>query len=212
MSDLVRGHYAIESALDAMLGNARNATQTNLPVYTNLSFFGASGLTDNSTTALTTAKANAVAVPVDWGAIITKVSFIVGATAQATSTHGNVALYSGGVAAPAIMGTQSTDNVAANGGFPASAISTVTLGAPVLVTPSNAPQGYIYVSYGFTATTAPSVLAAPAPAAVFYQWALNSATANPLGFALTCTGGGAVAPATLAGSAVAAAAAIVFLQ
>lgn len=213
MSDLARGHYYIEAVLDSMLGNARNATQANLPVYTNLSFFGASGLTDNSTTALTTAKANAVAVPVDWGAIITKVSFVVGATAGATSTHTNVALYSGGVAAPAILGTQSTDNTAGNGGFPASAINTVTLGAPVLVTPSNAPQGYIYVSLGITATTPPSLLSAPAPAAVFYQWSgLNSATANPLGFALTATGGGAAAPATLASTAVAAAAYIAFLQ
>jgi hypothetical protein len=213
MADLVRGHYPVSAVLDSLLGQARNATQSNPPVFTNLSFFGASALTDNSTTALTTAKANAVAVAVDYGAIISKVSFVVGATAGATSTHTNVALYSGSVAAPAILGTQSTDNTAANGGFPASAINTVTLGTPVLITPANAPNGYIYVSLGVTATTVPSLLSAATPTAVFYQWsALNSTTANPLGFALTATGGGAVAPATLASASVAAAAFITFLQ
>jgi len=213
MADLVRGHYPIGSVFDALLGNARNATQNDLPVYTNLTWTGISGLTDNSTTALTSAKANAVAVPVDFGAIISKVSFVVGATAGATSTHTNVALYSGGVAAPAILGTQSTDNTSGNGGFAASAINTVTLGAPVVITPSNAPNGYIYVSLGVTATTVPSLLSAPTPTAVFYQWsALNSTTANPLGVALTATGGGATAPATLASASVAAATYICFLQ
>jgi hypothetical protein len=177
----------------------------------NADWFGLSGLTDTAA-ATTSAKANAVAVPVEYGDVFSKVTFVNGATAQATSTHGNVALYSGGVAAPAILGAQSADNIAANGGFPGSALVTVTLGAPVLITPANAPFGYIYVSYGNTATTQPSLAAYSTPTAINYQWALNSATANPLAFAFNATGGGAVAPATLAGTAVAASAFLVFLS
>jgi hypothetical protein len=214
MADLVSAHYNQLSPFWAILGGAANLTNTNQPVYTNATYLGFSGATDNSTTAVTTAKANAVLVPVDVGAVITKASIVVGATAQATSTHSNGALYTGGVAAPAIIGTQSTNDTTANGGAVASTLKVFTFGSPVMITAAMAPQGYIYFSFGFTATTAPSLLTCPTPAAVFYQWPLVSATANPLAFAANYTGGGAVAPATLAaaGSATAAASYIVFLQ
>lgn len=206
MSDLVRGHYNVSNPIDSLFGQVRNATQSNQPMFSNAYVFGMGGLSDQAASTIT-AKANVVAIPVDYGAIITKVAFKVGATAAATSTHTNVALYGGSVAAPAILGAQSTDNTAGNGGFPASAWNIVTLGAAVLVTPTNAPNGYIYASLGITATTQPSLAGWTTASAIFYtDSGLGSATTNPLFMGgAAFTGGGAVAPATLASGAVTAA-------
>ena len=209
---LVRGRYPVSNPLWASLGQATNIANTSQPIRSNAEWFGLAGITDQAAATIT-AKANGVAVPVDVGMTITKVGFAVGATAAATSTHTNVALYAGGLAAPTKLGTQSTDNTAGNGGFPASAWNLITLGGGgYTVTATDAPAGYIYVSLGITATTQPSLAGWSTPAAVFYTWsALNSATTNPLFFNGAYTGGGAAAPATLATGAVTAVVPLVVL-
>lgn len=209
MADLISGRYVETNPLMSALGLAANINQPNLPAYTNASFFGL--VMADTAAAVTTAKANAVAVPVDIGAVIQKITVFVGGTVSATSTHSNFALYSGGVAAPAIIGTQSTDVTSGAGGTTANTMLQVTI-TPVMITAAMAPQGYIYVSYGLTATTVPSLAAFSTPTAIGYQWALVSATANPLGFGFTATGGGASAPATLASTANVASAYFVVLQ
>jgi hypothetical protein len=171
------------------------------------------GLTDTAA-AVTTAKANFVAVPVEYGDIITKCTVLVGGTVSSTSTHSNFALYTGGVASPTLItGSQSTDVTTGAGGTAINTALTVTFGAATLITPTNAPFGYIYVSYGLTATAVPSLAAWSIPTAVYYQTtALSSATAAPLALAGNVSGGGATAAANLASPTAAASAFAVFLQ
>jgi len=201
---LVRGHYPSANPLFSMLGGLTNATQSDLPPYTNATYFGGvAGLTDTAA-ATTTAKATVVVVPVDLGATITKVSWITGATV-ATVTHLNVQLYGSntgvGLAAPVQLGTQSTDITTAQ---TASQINTITLGAAVVITQTNCPNGFVYVSIGSTASTPQSFAAWATPVAIGYTWnTLPAATTSaPLfPFAADFTGGGATQPATLAGGA-----------
>lgn len=212
MADLVRGRYPVTNELWSLLGQATNATQSDIAVRTNASFFGMAGLTDAS--ALTSVKANFVAVPVEYGDIITKCTVLVGATAQSGGSHSNFALYTGGTASPTLItGSQSTDVTAAAGGTTINTALTVTFGTPTLITPTNAPYGYIYVSYGLTATTPPSLAAWSIPTAVYYQTsALSSATAAPLALAGNVSGGGATAAANLASPTAVSTAFAVFLQ
>lgn len=96
--------------------------------------------------------------------------------------------------------------------IPASALFTFTLATPQLITPANAPFGYVYASIMSKATTVPSLATVSVATAVAYQYTLNGATA-PLkmgaithGSALTAT-----APATIATPTAQAATPIVFL-
>jgi hypothetical protein len=209
---LTRGHYPLNYSLFAALGATTNIANPQMPIRSNAEFFGGFGGLSDQSAATITAKANGIVVPVDPGTTITKVGFKVGATACATSTHSNVCLYAGGLAAPTKLGTQSTDVTTGNGGFPASAWNIVTLGAAYTVTAADAPQGYIYVSFGSTATTQPSLAGWTYATAIGYtDSALNSATTNPLFMSAAYTGGGAAAPATLASGAVTGAVPLVVL-
>ena len=197
MADLVAGLYPEFDPYQAVTAGLSNVAQPNIPAFSNVNWFGMN-YTD-SASGMVTAKANGVAVPVDWGAVITKVTVLCGAAAG-TITHFNVQLYSG-IAVPAAQGTQSTDSTSTP--FTVNTFLTVTLGSTVLVTPTNAPNRFVYVSFGLTASVAPSVASAATPVAIVTSGAAGFGTAAPL-FSASYTGGGASQPATLAsGSAVA---------
>jgi hypothetical protein len=93
MADLVDGRYPQVDAQWSMLGQPVNVSQSDIPVFSNLRALGLGNPTDGALAA--TGVACAVPIPVDYGAIISKVSLLVGATAEATGTHAWAALYSG---------------------------------------------------------------------------------------------------------------------
>ena len=190
MSDLVRGKYPVTAPFYKVLGNPANATQSNIAARSNVEVVGLNALTDG--TALTTQVATAVAVPVEIGDVISKVTVFVGATGAGTPTNSWAAVYSG-IATPALLG-QSADG--ASGAINASGAYTFTLATPITVTAANAPQGFIYVSVMVKATTPPTLASATVALAVAYQWFTNAPLkmgALTHGSSLTTT-----APATIA--------------
>lgn len=202
MADLLSGGYAQSNPLRALLGQLANTAQGNLAARSNIEW----GIGNPSDGALAgTGVSAAVPIPVDYGQIITKVSILVGATAEGTGTHAFMALYSG-IATPALMAQSADDTGAAAAA--ASAIYTRTLATAQLITPTNAPNGFIYASVCFTAGTVPTCLAVATPTAVGYQWTTN----GPL--FLSATHGsaqGATAAATITTPAAKAVAPVVIL-
>lgn len=173
---LVKGKYQPTNPLYSALGQTANATQGNLGQRTNATYSGLVAVTDQAA-ALTTQVCTSVAVPVEVGDVITRITVLVGATAAGTPTNGFAALYSG-VPVPALLG-QATD-ITSNA-IAASTAFTFTLAAPQMVTSALAPYGFIYVSVMSKATVVPSLTSVSIAAAVGYKWFGNS----PLFFAAT---------------------------
>jgi hypothetical protein len=190
--DIVSGRYPLTNQLWSWLGQPTNATQSNVPAQTNL-VGGAPQLID-STSALASGVATAVAVPVDLGIAITAVDVIVGATAASTPTHAWVALYSAPTAAgtPKLVGTQSVDGattaIAASGRF------SFTLPS-YLTNATDSPTGYLYVAVCVTGTATPSLVSYTVPTAVAFPWYANSPA--KMGAFTSGTALGATAPASL---------------
>ena len=209
MADLVSGRWPQQNPLWSILGNPVNATQADVPARSNLEYLGlTSAWTDTSLG--TSGVMQAVPIPVDPGTVISKISILVGATAASTPTHSFAALYSGtNVAAPPLIG-QSTDGtttaIAASGRFD------FTLTTPNLVTPAQAPFGYIWAAILVAGTGTPTVASAPIMAtALSYQWFTNTLVPSS-GFAITSGSGiTTTATATLVQTSVRTTAPIVFL-
>ena len=191
MSDLVRGKYPVTNPLFTALGQSANVSQSNIALRTNAVVTGLNALTDGA--ALTTQVATAVAIPVEIGDVLSKVTVFVGATAAGTPTNSFAALYSG-LAVPALL-TQSVDGGAA--AIAASGAFVFTLAAPVLVTAANAPFGYLYASVMVKATVAPTLASTTVATAVAYKWFANA----PLGLGALAHGAAltSAAPATITG-------------
>ena len=191
MSDLVRGKYPVTNPLFSAFGQTANASQANVALRTNAVVTGLNALTDGA--ALTTAVATAVAVPVEVGDVITKVTVFVGATAAGTPTNSFAALYSG-VAVPALLGQSVSGGVAA---IAASGAFTFTLASAINVTAANAPLGFIYASVVVAATATPSLASTTVATAVAYKWFANA----PLGLGALAHGAAlsTTAPATITG-------------
>ena len=191
MSDLVRGKYPVTNPLFSAFGQTANASQANVALRTNAVVTGLNALTDGA--ALTTAVATAVAIPVEVGDVITKVTVFVGATAAGTPTNSFAALYSG-VAVPALLGQSVSGGVAA---IAASGAFTFTLASAINVTAANAPLGFIYASVVVAATATPSLASTTVATAVAYKWFANA----PLGLGALAHGAAlsTTAPATITG-------------
>ena len=199
---LVRGGYPVNHALRKYTGGASMASQANIPPRSNQEWFGAPS--SDAAAALVTAVATSVAVPVEVGDVITKITVLVGATAAGVPTNAFAAVYSG-VATPALLQQSISSGAAA---INASTALVFTLTAPVVVNYVNAPFGYLYVSIVAAATAVPSLAAATVPAAVGYKAFTNS----PLFLAATHGSGlTTAAPATIVTPATVSTAPIVYL-
>lgn len=209
---LVAGRYPLRNSLWSVLGRPTNASDPDRPARTNLEYTGIGGLADTAAS-LASGVMTAVMVPVDHGAVITTVSVLVGATAASTPTHSFAALYSGTtVAAPPLIG-QSTDGTSA--AITASARFDFTLTTPQLITPTNAPYGFVWAAISVTGTAVPSLVTGPSNAAAAqYAWFTNFAGGQSTA-AFSITSGSAVggtAPATLVYASQKLVAPIVFLS
>ena len=206
MADLVRGRYHVTNPVWSYLGQPVNATQSDIAYRSNAAVTGLAGLADTAA-ALTTQVCTSVPVPVEYGDVITKISVVVGATAAGTPTNSFAALYSGIATTPALL-AQSTDITTT--AIAASGVFTWTLASPIMVTPTNAPNGYLYASIMVKATTVPSLATVSVATAVGYKFFTNS----PLGMGALTHGSSltATAPTTIASSTAQAATPIVFLS
>ena len=193
MADLVRGRYHVTNPVWCYLGQPVNVTQSDISTRSSVVVLGLSGLADTAA-ALTTQVCTSVPIPVEYGDVISKVAVVVGATAAGTPTNAFAALYTGVATTPVLMG-QSTDILTA--AIPASAVFTFTLTTPQLITPTNAPFGYIYATIMSKATTVPSLATVSVAAAVAYKWLLGGTA--PLGMGAITHGAAltTTAPATI---------------
>lgn len=210
MADLVSARSGQRDPRAGFVG-ASNVTQSNIPARTNAEYLGYSGWTDGALAS--TGVAFAVPVFIDPGTVVTNVSMVVGATAASLPTNSFAALYSGtNVAAPPLI-IQSTSG----GSLPAFTASTLVnfaLSTPTIITPAQAPYGWIYVAVSITATTICTAAAVSTPTATGYQAFTSSTTPAGTQPFLSLTAGsalGATAAATLASPTAKAVAPIVFL-
>lgn len=199
---LVHGKYPAFSPFNAVLGNLANEAQANIPARHNGEFLGWSTSTDGALAG--SGIACAVAVPVDPGTTITRISIIVGATAASTPTHAFAALYSG-IATPALLANSADGLTAA---IAASALFGWKLTTAYQVKPADVANGYLYAVVSITGTTVPTAMAMATPTAVGYQAFTASTTPAAVQPMLSATSGSALngtpaATLTLAAKAVA---------
>jgi|ERR1700729_98475 len=179
MADLVGGRWPQYNPIDRIL-DLSNATQGNIPARSNFYFFGGSTLVDQATAA--TKKGLFVAIPVEYGDVISKVSVLVGATEGVTGVKSFVALYGGPSKAKAeatLLGQSKVAEVAIKPSKPLSE----SLEKSVLITTANAPFGYVYAGLIVEATTINSQLGVACPTAAQYEWFPGS----PEAFSVTGT-------------------------
>jgi hypothetical protein len=189
---LVRGKYSETSWIAKVTGNKANANQANLPVRTNAEYLGLGGIADIAIGA--TGVSLSVPVPVEVGDVITNISVLAGGTAEATGTHAFMALYAGTGASPALLAQTADDTGAAS--IAASTLYTKALATPVLITPSNAPNGFVYATINVTAGTVPTLMGC-APAAAAYPLGAFFPGAPRFLSATHDSAAGATAPATM---------------
>lgn len=206
MSDLVGGKYPQLAPLSAFTGGLSNVAQSNIPARSNAEWYGLSGLSDGALAG--SGIGCVVPVPVDPFMTISAVNIIIGGTAASTPTHQFAAIYAGTGSAPALLG-QSTDTTTA--AIAASLPYHWTLATPLLITPTQAPNGFVYVVISITASTVPTAASVATVSGVnngSAQWGANA----PL--FLSSTAGSALAgtaAATIASPSTKAVAPIVFL-
>lgn len=164
-SDLVGAHYPENYVFDSITGQARNATQGNIPIYSNRSII--SGSVTDVAAALVTGVMTLVPIPIDLGVNISKIAMFIGASAASTPTHQFAALYSGTLTTATLLGAQSADGLTAVQA--ASARFDFTLpGSGYTIQPADAPFGYIYAGISTTGTAVASLRGAAWATAVQY--------------------------------------------
>jgi hypothetical protein len=211
-ADLVGAGLPISNPWTALLGGSTNVTSPNTPARSNLEWFGLYGLASTTLPAGTGA-ATVVPVPVTPGLTITNVKVLVTGTAASAPTHSWAAIYAGTGSAPALV-SQGTD--AGSAAIGANAFYNFTFGTPLVITNVStvAPNGFVYVALGLTATTIPTVASSVAITAAWYTPLLttNPTFPSPLFFAATFgSSQGATAPTTITSTSAATAVPIVWL-
>jgi hypothetical protein len=161
LADLVDGRYPQVNSEWSIFGQQTNVAQSDIPGRSNVEWIGLSGAIA-TTTLVATGVGAAVAVPVDPGMLVSKATIYVTGTGAGTPTHAFAALYAGTpvAAPPLIAGSASTDSTSA--AIAANAAFSFTI-PPTLITPTNAPYGFIYLSVSMTASTVPTVVTVPGP-------------------------------------------------
>lgn len=202
--DLVAAGYPLTYWLRKLRGGGQ-AGQANISQRSNVELLaGLAGLADTAA-ALTSGAVTVVAVPVETGDTIKKITARVGATAANVPTHSWAAVYS---SAGVLLG-QTPDGVAA--AIAASKEFTFELANPIEINVGvggNTERSFVFVAISVTATAVPSLATVSIAAAVDYAW--------PGGPAQLCGVGGAalvgVAPAALPALTAQSACPLVFLS
>lgn len=174
-ADLVGAGFPIAWPYTALLGGSTNVVSPNTPARSNLEWYGIDSAT-STTLPASSGAATVIAVPVTPGLTITNVKVLVTATAASAPTHQWAAIYAGTGSAPALV-AQGTDLTSA--AIAANNYYNFTFGTPLVISNVStvAPNGFVYVAIGVTATTLPTVMCLPGPATAAYFTPLY--TTNP---------------------------------
>jgi hypothetical protein len=211
-SDLVGGRYPVTYPFAKALGLAANASQGNITIRSNGELLGLGNAVDGALAA--TEVGCVVAVPVEAGDLISKVTILVGATKGKKVEAGFAAVYAGTNAKnepkEGALLAQSKSAALAEGVLAEEPL-VFTLETPVLVTTAIAPFGFVYVMISLEAETMPSALTQSTPKALQAVFAKQFPNAG----LLSATAGAAQktkAPATLPALTSKAVAPLVFLS
>lgn len=176
MSDLIGGRYPVTYPFAKALGlvgtnlekaAGGNVTQGNLCVRSNLEWFGLGNLVDGALAA--TEVGFVIPVPVEVGDPINKVSIIIGATKGKKVEAGFAALY------PALNAKEKAEEQPLLAQSKSAKLGeevvaeeplTFTLEKEVIVTPTIAPFGFLYVQIALEAETVPTAWTVATPKAV----------------------------------------------
>lgn len=173
MADLIHGRYGVEDPIWRLLGKPTNVTQSDIAARSNL--YGA-GLNSIETAAgITTKEGTFCAIPVQEGDIILKVTMLQAAVGSSI-TNQFAALYSGltGTNKPALLAQSKAGGTAELTGETA---ITYELEKSVLITSTNAPNGYIFAGVNLEAATPGTQLTIPGPKVkAQYNWFPTSPT------------------------------------
>jgi hypothetical protein len=153
-ADLVGGGYQLYNPIWSFFGRLANATQSNVAVRSNLEYIGAGAKQEQSGT-VTSEKGLLVAVPVTWGDIISNV-WVATTTASESGAEFIGAVYEG-VASNATTANETkviAQSAVVKEEFKASKGNKLALKSSVLITPSNAPAGFVYAGLYVKETTA----------------------------------------------------------
>ena len=166
MTDLASGRYGAYDPFWRILGQPANATQSDVPVRSNAWVTGLSALSDSATQA--TKKGTLVAIPVQEGDAISKITVLVGATAGKTGVKSFACLYSGTTEkTEAKLLGQSAEATAE---LKASTAYTAELEKTVLITSENAPHGYVFAGVVVEASTIETLVSVKIPTACQKVW------------------------------------------
>src|SRR5450631_3025532 len=160
MADLVSGRFPQFNPWALFYGT--NTVNGSYPARSNAEYLGLSDLTD--TAIATTGVLTAVPIPIDPGAIVSKVNILTGATAASLPTHSFGALYTS-ASTPALIG-QSTDGTSVTT-FAASTVVTFTLTSAQQISAAQCTGGYIWGAFSVTSTTQPTVSGVASATAAF---------------------------------------------
>ena len=149
-----------------MLGRPVNKTQGNIPGRSNIELFGYAAPLDSATAA--TKKGVFAAIPVQNGDVISAVSLLIGATEGKTGVKSFVALYSGisGKKEATLLAQSAKLEVA----IKPKKVLTEELEKSVLITPENAPGGWVYAGLIFEGTTVNTQIGTKVVAAAQKEW------------------------------------------
>ncbi len=160
MTDILSGRYSQQSPWWSVFGMQNNLAQPNRPADTSLPPYpGLAGLFAEEAPIVTKEETTFPAW-IEWGKTIEKFSFCLGATAIETLTHAWIAVRTGagctaggsgaaGEIKPVLV-AESADETGLTGAK--TTTWSISLKKPLLITPENAPFGYVYVSVFATAT------------------------------------------------------------
>ena len=160
MTDLVSGRYPQQNPNWSCFGMQNNLAQPNVPAFTSIPPYpGLAGLFAEEAPIITKEETS-FPVWLPWGVTIEKFSMCLGATAIETLTHAWVAVRTGAAVEAGGSGAKGelkpvlVANSVDTTGLTGAKTTTVSLSLekPLLITPENAPFGYVYVSIFMTAT------------------------------------------------------------
>lgn len=150
MSDQVSGRYQGQNPFYSILGQTANTVQGDVPARSNLEILGF-GSTWAESGAITSEKGLLAAVPVTWGDSISNVGFQV-TTESESGSEAIVALYSG--VADGKKTKVIGESAVTKEQFKKEKQVNIALKESVLITPTNAPFGFVYAGVFSKETTA----------------------------------------------------------
>lgn len=177
MSDQVSGRYPAQSPFWSVFGMQNNIAQPNVPAFSSLPPLGGFAGTLGDEAAIITKEETTFPVFIPWGVSIEKFSLVVGATEIETLSHAWVAVRTGagataggsgaaGELKPVLVG-ESADTTGLTGAK--TETISMSLKKSLLITPENAPFGYVYVSIFMEATKVGTYASFKTPAAALHK-------------------------------------------